>query len=198
MKAVILSLCTPLTISFVQRRIIVRNSRNIGQFATIDLEKTHFSSNILSKIKPQLQQRRNNTPIQLDKFILDIPQIEDDTLSEMTESLQSLDPVGRAFIKNIESTAKSIQNYSSKECLLTDSDCEYDSALEDAKMADSKYGLCSPESEVAWSRVDEIYMANDQTLTGKNNSDDEALEDIIKACQILNQALDKYNSSTKY
>eukprot|EP00586_Coscinodiscus_wailesii_P006820 CAMPEP_0172487684 /NCGR_PEP_ID=MMETSP1066-20121228/16860_1 /TAXON_ID=671091 /ORGANISM="Coscinodiscus wailesii, Strain CCMP2513" /LENGTH=158 /DNA_ID=CAMNT_0013254443 /DNA_START=84 /DNA_END=560 /DNA_ORIENTATION=+ len=143
---------------------------------------------------------------QVDKFILDIPPFDKNENREaMMKSLQSLKPVGRAVLRDIESAAKSIRDVStsrslSMKCVLSESDIYgYKRALEDAQLCDIKFGLCSQESKEAWFRVDNLYNPNAKIMESMNNDMRiEALEDIIKSCKRLNRALDEYDKLSNH
>lgn len=194
MRNLILSLCTSFTLSFAPHRAVVRNSRafSSGYIAYPDLEtkENYINTQLRYKTgtisKTDVENRKLFFP-QEDQFTIE--KTHDEPKRRKVECLHSLKPVGREIVKKLEIAANSVHTLSILSDEITN-DERYEQALENAKKADLKYGLCSEQSAIAWNLVDELYTSN-TVLPSKKHIDPKVLKNIVDACKILNEALDE-------
>lgn len=72
-----------------------------------------------------------------------------------------------------------------------DSTLMYSEALEHARSMDSRYGVCSQESEDAWEQVDEMYMKH--LLSSQCREEDNSMvSDVDDICFAIEQVLEEF------
>jgi len=80
---------------------------------------------------------------------------------------------------------------------------EYHKALDLARVADLKYGICSRQSSLSWAKVDDIYklMQMSPSIESENIGDHDSFQkfnEIIEACRHLEHALSRLEKEFNY